>query len=245
MTALRQAFAAALTRSFEQRARARQENLDALCLNRAVSAALTVFSAVALWLFVRLRSRTDDQAAQQQARLEGQVQARTADLREPNDHLQTAREDERSHLAREMHDEMGGFLSALKLDVVRLRKTPDMPPGALDKAAQIGQRLDQVIALKRRVIEDLHPSALDMLGLKISLEILCREAADDLGIPVRTELHEVDLPAPARLTVYRLVQESLTNIRKYAQAREVAVRLLHQGNTAQVEVRDDGRGFDP
>ena len=179
-------------------------------------------------------------------RLEQQVRERTESLVELATHLQQVREDERGHLARELHDELGSLLTAAKLDVARLKSR--LPPDATDA----GQRLQHLtgtlnsgIALSRRIVEDLRPSSLSHLGLVASLEILAREFGQGSGLAIATELESVDLVGAEQLTVYRLVQESLNNIAKYAQARQVAIRLQDTASHVVVEVRDDGKGFDP
>lgn len=176
--------------------------------------------------------------------LERQVALRTTALRNLAGHHVRAREDERGRVARELHDEMGGLLTAMKLELARLRRVPALPPAALERADGIEQRLNEGIAVKRRIVEHLRPTALDQLGLLASLEMLCSEAAGDLGIPVEAALDTVVLETDAELTAYRLVQEALTNVRKYARARRVRVALTPVGDRVRVEVQDDGQGFD-
>ncbi len=176
--------------------------------------------------------------------LERQVALRTTALRNLAGHHVTAREDERGRVARELHDEMGGLLTAMKLEIARLRRVPDVPPLALERVAGIEQRLNEGIAVKRRIVENLHPTALDQLGLLPALEVLCRDTAAALGIAIEADLSPVKLDKNAELTAYRLVQESLTNVSKYAKARRVQVRLLQVGDRVTLRVQDDGRGFD-
>jgi signal transduction histidine kinase len=104
--------------------------------------------------------------------------------------------------------------------------------------------LNSGIALKRRIIEDLRPSSLSNLGLTASLEILAREFSERSGIEVTTGLEQVDLDESRQLTVYRLVQESLTNVGKYAEAKQVEVSVRDYENHVEVDIRDDGKGFD-
>jgi signal transduction histidine kinase len=178
--------------------------------------------------------------------LEGEVQRRTADITEIARHLQNAREDERSRLARELHDELGGLLTAAKLDVARLRnKLAAATPEATERLVHLVRTLDAGIALKRRIIEDLHPSSLGNLGLKAALEILCAEFAAGSQIEVVTTIAEPGLDKAAELTIYRLVQEALTNAAKYAHARRIEVSLVVEDQAAMVTVKDDGVGFDP
>jgi signal transduction histidine kinase len=172
------------------------------------------------------------------------VKERTASLAELATHLQTVREQERGHLARELHDELGALLTAAKLDVARLKsKLAPAAPEILERLQHLSESLNSVIALKRRIIEDLRPSALFNLGLLASLDILTREFSERAGIPVKTELEPVDLDDGTDLIIYRLVQESLTNIYKYAQATEIEVKLSVQGATLTVSVYDNGVGF--
>ncbi|MES2887233.1 MAG: CHASE3 domain-containing protein [Pseudomonadota bacterium] len=179
-------------------------------------------------------------------RLEAQVQRRTHQLTEIAKHLQTAREDERGRLARELHDELGGLLTAAKLDVARLRKKlPDASAELAERITHLVTTLDAGIALKRRIIEDLRPSSLTNLGLVPSLEILCAEFTERSGIQVIPHLTEVKLQQYAQLTIYRLVQEALTNTAKYAQATTVKVVLNSEQGWASVSVEDNGIGFDP
>ena len=140
---------------------------------------------------------------------------------------------------------MGGLLTAMKLEIARLRRVPELPATGLERIEGIEDRLNEGIAVKRRIVENLRPSALDQLGLVPALEGLCDDASASLGVPVRARLQPVTLGPEAELTVYRLVQESLTNVRKYARAREVWVSVLPENDQVRVAVQDDGQGFDP
>ena len=192
------------------------------------------------------RRRRTQALEQEYARLEAEVQRRTEDLTELAKHLQAVREDERSRLARELHDELGALLTAAKLDVARLRRSlGPAAPETLARLEHLNASLDSGIALKRHIIEDLRPSALDNLGLACALDIQLREFAERTGVQVHSELQAAPLPDSQQITVYRLVQEALTNIAKYAAARSVDVDLRVAGASARVSVRDDGCGFDP
>lgn len=177
-------------------------------------------------------------------KLEETVASRTLELSDLARHLQTVREDERSHLARELHDELGGLLTAAKLDLARMRsRLTQAGPEVAERVTHLHATLDAGIALKRRIIEDLRPSSLDNLGLCPALRILCQEWSAASAIPVRLELTEMSLPPERSLVVYRLVQEALTNVAKYAKATEVHVKLALGDDQAQVLVQDNGRGF--
>jgi signal transduction histidine kinase len=229
------------------------EAFGALARNRHIVNALTLLALLALALFLRNVQRLDRaQAAHDLAlrterdRLEATVIHRTAELTELTRHLQSAREDERSRLARELHDELGALLTAAKLEAARLKRSlVTMPPEVAERLKQLNETLDRGIALKRRIIEDLRPSSLSNLGLVAALEIQAREFAQRADLSVRTVLQPVMLDENAQMTVYRLVQESLTNIAKYARASDVTVSLSQQDGQVRVGVLDDGIGFDP
>lgn len=242
---LRDAFEAVLQRAAAIQQTARVSLYDALMRNRLAILMLMVLTVLTTMLFVRSLRDADRAKEQEKARLAALVDERTATLRQLADHLVTAREDERARLARELHDEMGGLLTAMKLEFARLRRITALPEGAAERLAAIDARLTEGIALKRRIVENLRPSSLDQLGLAAALELLCKDVADNLGVPIRTQLDPVRVAADAELTIFRLVQESLTNISKYAQCQEVTV-ALRQPDAAHivVEIADDGRGFD-
>lgn len=177
--------------------------------------------------------------------LEEKVTLRTAETVALALHMERVREDERGRLARELHDELGGLLTAAKLDVARIRKRLPEEGSGRELLKHLSQSLDAVITLKRRIIEDLRPSSLANLGLKATLQILCRDFADRAEIKMSTDIADIDLPPDHALAVYRVVQEALTNVAKYASATDVQVSMLPVGDHLEVRVIDDGKGFDP
>ncbi len=215
-------------------------------------ALVALLAMVAFFLYLR-QSTALEQAGerQQQAlqrerdQLEQQVRERTASLAELATHLQQVREQERGHLARELHDELGALLTAAKLDVARLKSRIGTPtPEIEQRLAHLNEALNSGIALKRRIIEDLRPSSLANLGLSASLEILAREFQEQTGVDTIASVDAVTLDDAAQLTVYRLVQESLTNVAKYAQARHVEISVHALPHVVEVSISDDGKGFD-
>jgi len=194
---------------------------------------------------VRQREEQRRQVQAERDQFESVVLLRTAQLTELARHLQSVREDERHRLARELHDELGALLTAAKLDVARLKsRLGAMTPEVLERLQHLSDGLNSGIALKRRIIEDLRPSSLSNLGLVSALEILVREWGQRSEIEVDTSLEPVRLRPAGELTVYRLVQEALTNITKYAQATAVEVLLSSSDGWVHVSVRDNGVGFD-
>lgn len=241
-----------IERSTARVAHSQAEIGQSLLRSRLGIALVTAIGLLAFYMYLRqtraLQHATEREQAvleQERARLEGLVRERTASLTELANHLQQVREDERGHLARELHDELGALLTAAKLDVARLKsRIGTDTPEVAERLRHLSETLNGVIALKRRIIEDLRPSSLANLGLTAAIEILAREFSERAGIPVQTSLETVALPEATQLTVYRMVQESLTNIGKYARARQVLVTVhQHPGHVA-VQIRDDGTGFD-
>ncbi len=245
MTELRAAFDDVLGSATALQQQARVSLFHALQLNRLVVHLLSLAALVGLYYFTRQLRQTDLARKQSQDRLEAQVRARTTQLRELAGHLVTAREDERGRLARELHDELGGLFTSMKLDFARVRRVAELPEAMQDRVKSIERRLNDGIAMKRRIVESLRPSALDQLGLTTSVSLLCRESAQAIGIPVHEALEPVELTSEAQLTIYRLVQESLTNIGKYAQATQVSVTVMPESNGVLAMIEDDGCGFDP
>jgi signal transduction histidine kinase len=133
----------------------------------------------------------------------------------------------------------------MKLDFARLRRLPDMPEKATERMISIEARLNEGIALKRRIIENLRPSSLEQLGLIPALEILCNDMAGVLNTPVHADLQSVQVDKSTELTLYRIAQESLTNAGKYARCQRINVQLRQTGKTVHLRVQDDGRGFHP
>jgi signal transduction histidine kinase len=223
-----------------------------LLLSRIGIAAITLAGLLAFYMYLLqtealLAAGTREKLSlkNERDRLEALVRDRTAKLAKLATHLQEVREDERGHLARELHDELGALLTAAKLDVARIKsRLGNGLPEANERLEHLVSTLNSGIALKRRIVEDLRPSSLSHLGLVASLEILTREFADRSGIEIKTALASVELGGSAQLTVYRLVQESLTNMSKYAKATHADITLRNNDDHVIIEVSDDGQGFD-
>ncbi|MDQ0071854.1 signal transduction histidine kinase [Variovorax boronicumulans] len=225
--------------------------LRSLQLARIGTAVVALAALIAFFLYLRqthaLRSigeRQQEALQRERNALEDEVRERTASLAELATHLQDVRETERGYLARELHDELGSLLTAAKLDVARLKSRLVESPDATTRLQHLTELLNSGIALKRRIIEDLRPSSLSNLGLVASLEILGREFAERSGLQVEMALEPVTLDESRQLTIYRMVQESLTNIGKYAEAGEATIVMKNYENHVIVEVSDNGKGFD-
>ena len=241
-----------LERERLQLVESRADIYQTLLISRIGLAALSAVSLLALFMYLRQsqshekqQKESKDALQRERDRLEVEVINRTAQLTELTRHLLTAREDERSRLARNLHDDLGALLTSAKLDAARIKsRIAKTAPESLDLLAHLVATLNSSITLGRGIIENLRPSALGNLGLVATLEILAREFSEASGIQIHCALAPVQLNASGELTVYRLVQESFTNIGKYAKAREVWVSLAADGPQVEVAVRDDGVGFD-
>jgi signal transduction histidine kinase len=207
---------------------------------------------IAFFLYLRQAERSDQQSMQQaralateKERLDKLVEQRTVDLATLATRLQSVQEAEREHLARELHDEMGALMTAAKLDVARLKALiQPLTPAVEERIAHLVNSLNAGIVLKRRIIEDLRPSALANLGLIPALENLLRDFGERSQISIASDLSPVVVSAPTALTIYRTVQESLTNIYRHAKASEINVSLATVANAIVLRVKDNGVGFD-
>lgn len=168
-------------------------------------------------------------------------------LRELSIHLEEVRETERVNIAREVHDELGGMLTAIKMDVRWLqKKCNDSNCEAEDKFTLLGNNIDSAINTVRRIITDLRPSVLDDLGLVAALEWQLNEFEE------RTTIRcHFDNLAPAvhiadkshEVAIFRIFQESLTNIARHAKASKVEVSLVFENNNLLLEISDNGIGI--
>lgn len=244
MQSLRSRFEAKFTEAAILQAGARTTIFDALLFNRLAVLLLSLLMALGLyWYWHKLR-QLDQERQNRQQLLEKEVVHKTAELRMLAGYLQTVREDERSHLARELHDELGGLLTAAKLTLARMRAKLADNPEMLQRIEQVIGHLNGGIALKRRIVEDLRPSTLSALGLNTALETLCAEAGRSLGFAITTRIANVSLSPDAELGIYRIVQEALTNMGKYADATDITVELLETPSEILLNIQDNGKGFD-
>jgi len=231
----------------------RQRIDGALMIGRIGVIALTAICLLALLLYLRHAAAAEAVQREFQRTIEAErdqleivVARRTELLTSLAQHLQTAREDERQRLARNLHDELGALLTSAKLDAARIKsRLAGTAPEALERLAHLVETLNSSIALGRGIVEDLRPSTLSNLGLGSTLEILAREFGERSGVQVHCALQPVKLQPSAELVVYRLVQEAITNITKHARARQVWIAMAARDGRVQVSVRDDGAGFDP
>jgi len=167
------------------------------------------------------------------------------DLRELSARVLEAREEEKAHIARELHDELGQLLTALKMDLGWLRER--LPPELDERAREMGSLLDRTVTATRRISADLRPMMLDDLGLADAAAWLVDDFAKRSGVACRADLPTElqDISKAVGTAVYRAIQESLTNIARHAGAKNAWVSVAVEDGALQVEVEDDGRGIAP
>lgn len=170
-----------------------------------------------------------------------------AQLAELSSHLQVAKEEERERIARDIHDELGGNLVAIKFEVALLAGKLDSGPGQLHGRVRSIERLvDEAIATAGRVARELRPGILKDFGLAAAIECQAEDFHQRTGIPCQVLCADYDA-APNQTTstaLFRIFQEALTNISKHAEAGTVEVRLVQEGGDILLEITDDGKGLD-
>lgn len=195
----------------------------------------------------QLRRRLANLLATENGRLEASVAQRTEELTQLASYLTNAREAERERLARELHDELGALLTAVRMDVRWLQGQigPESDSKISERLTHSLELIGSCITIKRRIIDDLRPALLQDLGLVETLNALVVDFSRE--VPVRITLADdvPNLAEPLALAIYRIVQEAFTNIRKYAQAKNVVVELALGNAEIRLVVADDGVGFDP
>jgi signal transduction histidine kinase len=181
--------------------------------------------------------------SQRRARMAAEMQRQR--LQVLTDRLVSSQEDERMRISRELHDEAGQALTSLKisLDLARAR-LPEEQAAMRQTLSDLGALAGETMDALRILAHDLRPPGLDAFGLNVALEGLCHDFAKRTGLSVAYEGVEMPgLRTAVALSIYRLVQEALTNIAKHAAARSVAVTLFSSGDALHLSIIDDGKGF--
>jgi PAS domain S-box-containing protein len=183
----------------------------------------------------------------EQQRAQDERRASAAELRALAARLADIREEERRDIARELHDQVGQALTALTFDVAWLRgHLGAAKPEALARLAGMHEALHATLETTRRISASLRPPLLDELGLPAAVEAHARELEERTGIrcEVRVPGDGAALAPATALTLFRILQEALTNVARHAGARRVTIALELRGDTAVLTVADDGRGID-
>jgi two-component system, NarL family, sensor histidine kinase UhpB len=167
-----------------------------------------------------------------------------AQLAELSAHIETVKEKERAHIAREIHDDLGGNLTAIKMALALLtRRMPQDDASLKEKADYVELLVDRTIETVHRIAGDLRPGILDF-GLVAAIEWQAKEFEKQLGIPchVSSNKPEIDLDLDHATALFRIFQEALTNIAKHAKASQVNVKLARTSRYVRLEVIDNGVG---
>lgn len=160
--------------------------------------------------------------------------------------VESAQEEERRRISRELHDETGQALTTLLVQLKMLERSPDLE-AIHQRTAGLRELTAQTLEEVRRLALDLRPSALDDLGLVPALEWYIAEFARNAKIHVYFETHDLDdirLPHEMEIVLYRIVQETLTNVARHSRAEHAWVQLEREDSTVRVSIEDDGQGFD-
>jgi signal transduction histidine kinase len=170
---------------------------------------------------------------------------RVRELTSLSHHLQALSEREKWELARKLHDELGGLLTAAKMDLSWLQSRLE---GAViqERLSQLGGVLDEAMDLKRRVVEDLRPSLLDHFGLPTAVRAYVEATCAKAGLQVEVDLvHGCESMAKdTSIALFRIVQEGLANIIRHAHAKTVKLAMHGDEHKCVLTLTDDGRGFD-
>jgi hypothetical protein len=175
-----------------------------------------------------------------------QTLARSHDqLRQLSSALQTIREEERTHIARELHDDLGQLLASLRMDLTLLARGEQLPEPSVRLIQGMESNLLTAITSLRRIATNLRPRALDEGGLYFALQGLRDEFEERHGITCTLFADEAELRLDdaASTAVFRIVQEALTNVARHAQATSVVLNLSRINHELLVTIRDDGRGI--
>ncbi|MGE0580785.1 MAG: CHASE3 domain-containing protein [Steroidobacteraceae bacterium] len=233
----------------------REEQARSLVLSRYAFAALALLTLALIVLVVRLfvadslrREGQRYEEEHERRRLEVIIEDRTRELSQLTTHLQSASEQEKADLARDLHDELGGLLTAANMDLAWLQgRSVTMEQEVRDKLGELVRTVTEAMNLKRRVVENLRPALLDHFGLPTALEAYFDETCKRAGLECRTSIPEETDPIPQALAIalFRVGQESLTNIIRHARARKVEMSFEVGAAGYHLGIGDDGIGMDP
>ncbi len=183
-----------------------------------------------------------------QKRAQAQTQESREQLRELSAALQNVREEEKASMARELHDELGQALTGMKMDLAEIvGDLTEAQTEARARAADMKALIDATVATVRRIARELRPLMLDDLGLVSTMEWLAKDFAKRTGIAVDLVHPGADFVADPQTSIalFRILQETLTNVARHAQARRVRVQLSRSAHELSLSIEDDGKGLPP
>ncbi len=195
---------------------------------------------------VRINGTTQDITDLKNTQLE--INKTSKQLQELTTYLQTIREEERKRIGRELHDELGQQLTAMKMDLAWInKKTSEDSPIVKEKLKGVLELLDGSNVALRKILNELRPTILDDHGLLDAMQWHSKQFTANTGIPLEliTAERELNLPEQVSTCLFRIFQEALTNITRYAEANKVVTYIQIADNHIDVTIEDNGKGFDP
>lgn len=183
----------------------------------------------------------------ERVKAEQELQASFEQIRELTEYVQNIREEERAHIAREIHDELGQQLTVLKMDVSWLNKrVGNINEQVNNKLLSLTEMLDGTVRTVRRISSELRPSLLDDLGLVAAIDWLLKDFEKRSGVSTFFDepAEDLKLSDSTKIALFRIFQESLTNVARHAQAETVHVALKKENGKIILRISDDGIGFD-
>ncbi len=177
---------------------------------------------------------------------EQEIEQSRAQLRELSKHLQTAREVERSKISREIHDELGAALTALKMDLSwQAGKLHTLDEKQITMFSELVVKVDSCIGTVRKIATDLRPSILDNLGLWAAIEWQAKELQNRMNIicEVKMSVQEIDIQQEEATAIFRILQETLTNVARHSKATKVTIQVDATENEVRMEISDNGKGM--
>src|SRR5690606_8842 len=220
--------------------------LGVALLTTIVTVAVLIGLHKLLQRYVAARARAEGALLEANQHLNHLVEQRTSELAELSQHLIRVSEEEKASIARELHDTFGSNLTAINMDLNWiLRRIPEDARELRERLQRVLQTLAETVELKQEVIEGLRPSQLDSLGLAYALRSHCEEFSRRTGLSCEVEIDEdFDEMDPSwSIALYRIVQETLTNIAKHAQASRVHIALKREPAGIRLRIADDGVGI--
>jgi signal transduction histidine kinase len=241
----------AAVQSWQDEARAKRARLFrwGLIVNivmAAIAASLLLGLGIAIVRHLTRRHEFERKLQLSNVELERAVAERTEDLAKLSHHLLSVREEEKSALAREMHDGLGSSLTAVRMDLLSARSAHSSPEGVRSAVDSALAALDTAIEQQRSALQGLHPRLLDTMGLRFALENYVAEFSKRTGILSELVFSEgaERLDDARSIALFRIVQEALNNVTKHSGAKNVSIRLDQAGDQITLKVIDDGTGLD-
>lgn len=183
----------------------------------------------------------------ERVRAEEALRRSREELQQLSDSVLATREEEKRRIARELHDDLGQRLSALKMDMAMLGadvREGRSTAGLLNEIAGMNEVIDDTVASVRRIASDLRPALLDELGMLPAIEWLANDFSSRYGLAVTVEGVDADVPEQTAIALFRVVQEALSNVIRHADATAVQICLAQEGKQIRLRVQDNGVGWD-